>query len=56
MECNLHERTSRWKMYGKQLFYEDLEVRDVGNGFLWWRRVRADLCKLGGSQFKSGWR
>jgi hypothetical protein len=30
MERNLHERTSRWKMYGKQLFFEDLEVRDEG--------------------------
>jgi hypothetical protein len=29
MERNSHERTSRWKMYGKQLFFEDLEVRDV---------------------------
>jgi hypothetical protein len=28
MERNLHETTSRWKMYGKQLFFEDLEVRD----------------------------
>jgi hypothetical protein len=28
MERNSHERTSRWKMYGKQLFFEDLEVRD----------------------------
>jgi hypothetical protein len=30
MERNLHERTSWWKMYGKRLFFEDLEVRDVG--------------------------
>jgi hypothetical protein len=29
MERNLHETTSRWKTYGKQLFSEDLEVRDV---------------------------
>jgi hypothetical protein len=29
MERNLHETTSRWKTYGKQLFFEDLEVRDV---------------------------
>jgi hypothetical protein len=29
MEQNLHESTSRWKMYGKRLFFEDLEVRDV---------------------------
>jgi hypothetical protein len=29
MEQNLHETTSRWKAYGKQLFSEDLEVRDV---------------------------
>jgi hypothetical protein len=29
MECNSHERTSRWKMYGKRLFFEHLEVRDV---------------------------
>jgi hypothetical protein len=28
MERNSHERTSRWKMYGKQMFFEDLEVRD----------------------------
>jgi hypothetical protein len=30
MERNLHETTSRWKTYGKRLFSEDLEVRDVG--------------------------
>jgi hypothetical protein len=29
MEQNSHEKTSRWKMYGKRLFFEDLEVRDV---------------------------
>jgi hypothetical protein len=29
MEQNLHETTSRWKTYGKGLFSEDLEVRDV---------------------------
>jgi hypothetical protein len=29
MERNLHETTSRWKTYGKQLFSKDLEVRDV---------------------------
>jgi hypothetical protein len=29
MERNLHETISWWKMYGKQLFSEDLEVRDV---------------------------
>jgi hypothetical protein len=29
MELNLHETTSRWKTYGKRLFSEDLEVRDV---------------------------
>jgi hypothetical protein len=29
MERNLHETTSRWKTYGKRLFFEDLEVRDV---------------------------
>jgi hypothetical protein len=29
MERNLHETTSRWKTYGKRLFYENLEVRDV---------------------------
>jgi hypothetical protein len=28
MERNLHETTSRWKTYGKRLFFEDLEVRD----------------------------
>jgi hypothetical protein len=28
-ERNSHERTGRWKMYGKRLFFEDLEVRDV---------------------------
>jgi hypothetical protein len=30
MERNSHERTSWWKMYGKRLFFEDLEVRDGG--------------------------
>jgi hypothetical protein len=29
MERNSHERTSQWKMYGKRLFFEDLEVRDA---------------------------
>ena len=29
MEQNLHETTNQWKMYGKQLFFEDLEVWDV---------------------------
>jgi hypothetical protein len=29
MERNLHETTIRWKTYGKRLFSEDLEVRDV---------------------------
>jgi hypothetical protein len=29
MERNLHETTNRWKTYGKRLFSEDLEVRDV---------------------------
>jgi hypothetical protein len=29
MEWNLHETTSRWKTYRKQLFFEDLEVRDA---------------------------
>jgi hypothetical protein len=29
MERNSHERISQWKMYGKRLFFEDLEVRDV---------------------------
>jgi hypothetical protein len=29
MEQNLHETSSRWKTYGKRLFSEDLEVRDV---------------------------
>jgi hypothetical protein len=28
MEQNLHDTTSRWKMYGKQMFSEHLEVRD----------------------------
>jgi hypothetical protein len=28
LERNLHETTSRWKTYGKQLFSEDLEVRN----------------------------
>jgi hypothetical protein len=28
MERNSHERTSQWKMYGKRLFFEDLQVRD----------------------------
>jgi hypothetical protein len=31
MERNLHETTSRWKTYGKQLFSEDLEVRDAAH-------------------------
>jgi hypothetical protein len=30
MERNLYETTSQWKTYGKQLFSEDLEVRDIG--------------------------
>jgi hypothetical protein len=29
MEQNSHEITGQWKMYGKQLFSEDLEVQDV---------------------------
>jgi hypothetical protein len=29
MERNSHERTSLWKMYGKRLFFEDLEVQDA---------------------------
>jgi hypothetical protein len=29
MERNLHETTSRWKMYGKRLFSKDLKVRDA---------------------------
>jgi hypothetical protein len=29
MEQNLHETTNWWKTYGKQLFSEDLEVRDA---------------------------
>jgi hypothetical protein len=29
MERNLHERSSGWKMYGKRLIFEDLEVRDA---------------------------
>jgi hypothetical protein len=29
MEQNLHETTSWWKTYGKRLFSEDPEVRDV---------------------------
>jgi hypothetical protein len=32
MERNSHERTSWWKMYGKRLFFENLEVRDVDKG------------------------
>jgi hypothetical protein len=31
MERNLHETTSQWKTYGKCMFSEDLEVRDVCN-------------------------
>jgi hypothetical protein len=31
MEQNSHERTSRWKMYEKRLFFEDLEVRDTAS-------------------------
>jgi hypothetical protein len=30
MDQNLHETTSSWITYGKRLFSEDLEVRDVG--------------------------
>ena len=30
IEWNLHETTSQWKTYGKQLFSEGLEARDVG--------------------------
>jgi hypothetical protein len=33
MEQNLHETTSRWKTYGKRLFSEDLEIRDIGAFF-----------------------
>jgi hypothetical protein len=40
MERNLHEKTSWWKMYAKRLFFEDLEVRDVGM-----------YCKLFGRYF-----
>ena len=29
MERNLHETTSWWKTYGKQLLSEDLEIQDV---------------------------
>jgi hypothetical protein len=28
---NSHETTSQWKTFGKQLFSEDLEVRDVSS-------------------------
>jgi hypothetical protein len=40
MEWNSHERTSQWKMYGKWLFFEDLDVRDeslneCGNDIFW---------------------
>jgi hypothetical protein len=28
MEQNFHETTSGWKTYEKQLFFDDLEVRD----------------------------
>jgi hypothetical protein len=31
MEQNLHETTSQWKTYGKQLCSEDLEVQDDAN-------------------------
>jgi hypothetical protein len=31
MEQNLHETTNQWKTYGKQVFFEDLEVRDVSS-------------------------
>jgi hypothetical protein len=37
MEQNLHETTSWWKTYGKRLFSEDLEVRDVARGRGWTR-------------------
>jgi hypothetical protein len=29
MKQNSHETTSQWKTYGKQLFFEDIEVGDV---------------------------
>jgi hypothetical protein len=29
MEQNLYEIISRWKTYGKRLFFEDLEVQDA---------------------------
>jgi hypothetical protein len=46
MERNVHETTSRWKTYGKQLFSEDLEVQDVGLGFNsgWWR-IDTMMCR-----------
>jgi hypothetical protein len=34
MKQNLHETTSQWKMCRKQLFSEDLEVRDGPQKFL----------------------
>jgi hypothetical protein len=36
MEWNSNETTSRQKTYGKWLFSEDLEVRDVGFDSGWW--------------------
>jgi hypothetical protein len=43
MEQNLHETTSQWKTYGKRLFSEDLEVRDVCQKL---RLYRSSLLKL----------
>jgi hypothetical protein len=51
MEWNLHETTSQWKIYGKQLFFEDFEVRDV----LSKRRVKVDPCEWGSLGFNSSW-
>jgi hypothetical protein len=38
-EWNLHETTSQWKTYGKQLFSEDFEVQDVSIEFCYLGRL-----------------
>jgi hypothetical protein len=47
MERNLHEITSWWKTYGKRLFSEDLEARDVGVHY----SGGGGLCFAGSSTF-----
>jgi hypothetical protein len=47
MERNLHGITSWWKTYGKRLFSEDLEARDVGVHY----SGGGGLCFAGSSTF-----